>query len=300
MVLLTIPLINYPAQKDKKKQKKKPIKKVVNSNPTTLIETSQQRVAFSNNCVQPRGARRRSGGVSDLRRSYLTTIDELGSNNNQNNNIAVLTTIDELGSNHNQNNNSAGRRTQNFQLQLEDRIRRFRFEMSSGGFDRSRGFSDLSRGVSDLSGGVSDLSTISEESNHNQNNNSASGRIQNLGMQSGRLRGNGNVLSDLNPATVREIMQLTQPQGDVTVIPIESNTDTVTTSYGTNLIKCCKGSDCFCCLGFIFITAIIIMIMIVGLGGYDNTQEKVSTSTNDSSSINDLWEDYEIVLQKVR
>ena len=167
--------------------------------------------------------------------------------------------------------------------------------MSSGGFDRSRGFSDLSRGVSDLSGGVSDLSTISEESNRNQNNNSASGRIQNLGMQSGRLRGNGNVLSDLNPATVREIMQLTQPQGDVTVIPIENDTNTVTTSNGTNLIKCCKRSakEETCCFGLVFVTALFIILMIVGLGEYKRKQSKVSISTNDSTSSNNLWDDYD-------
>ena len=321
MFFLTIPLINYPAQKDKKKQKKKPIKKVLNSNPSTHIETSQQRVAFSNNRVQPRRARRRSGGVSDLRRSDLTTIDELGSNHNQNNNIAGrvsdlrrsdLTTIGELGSNLNQNNNSAGRRTQNLQLQLEDRIRRLRTEMSRGGFDRSRGFSDLSRGVSDLSRGVYDPSTIGEESNRYQSNNSASGRIQNLGMHTiveedmRRLRGNGNVLLDLNPATVREIMQLTQPQRDVTVIPIENDTNTVTTSNVTNLIKCCKrpSKEETCCFGLVFITALFIILMIVGLEKYKSRQAKVSISTNDSTSSNDLWDDYDshydIDPQKVR
>ena len=50
--------MNYPDSKGKKKQKKKPIKKVPNSNPSTLIEPSQQRVAFSNNRVHPQRARR--------------------------------------------------------------------------------------------------------------------------------------------------------------------------------------------------------------------------------------------------
>ena len=293
MVLLTITLINYPVQKDKKKQKKKPIKKVLNSNPSTHIETSQQQVAFSNNLVQPQRARRRSGGVSDLRRSDLTTVDELGSNHNENNNSAGrvsdlrrsdLMTIDEIGSNHNQNNNSAGRRTQNLQLQLEDRIRRLRSEMSSGGSDLSRGFSDLSRAVSDLNRWV-------EESNPNQNNNSVSGRTQNLGMHTiaeediRRLRGNENALRDLNPATVGEIMQLTQPQGEVTVIPIENDTNTVTTSNRTDSASCC--------IGLTVLTSVIIIIIILGLNMHKSKQAKVSISTNDLSSSNDLWDDYD-------
>ena len=173
--------------------------------------------------------------------------------------------------------------------------------MSSGGFDLNRGFSDLSRGVSDFNRGVSDLSTIGEGSNPNQNNNRVSGRTQNLGMHTiveedmRRLRGNGNVLWDLNPATVREIMQLTQPQGDVTVIPIENDTNTVTTSNGTNLIKCCKRSakEETCCFGLVCVTVLFIILMIVGLGEYKRKQSKVSISTNDSTSSNNLWDDYD-------
>ena len=80
--------------------------------------------------------------------------------------------------------------------------------MSRGVSDLSRGFltSEMRRGVSDrdpsrvvseISRGVSDLSTIGEESNPNQNNNSADGRTQNLGMHTiveediRRLRRNG-------------------------------------------------------------------------------------------------------------
>ena len=316
-VLLTIPLINYPAPKDKKKQKKKPIKKVLTSNPSTLIETSQQQVAFSNNRLQPRRARRRSDRVSDPRRSDLTTIDELGSN-------------------HNQNNNSAGGRTQNlsrleYQLLVEDNIERFRHELSRGVSDLSRGAlrsemsrgvsdlsrgalsSEMSRGISDLSRGVSDLSDIGEDSNPNQNNNSAGGRTQNLGMHTiveediRRLRGNGNDLWDLNPATVREIIQLTQPQGDVTVIPIENDTNTVTTSNGTNLIKCCKSfvKEGSCCIGLIFVAVLVTILMIAGLAEYKRKEYiKVSISTNDSISSNDLRDDYDnhydIAPQKVR
>jgi hypothetical protein len=109
----------------------------------------------------------------------------------------------ELGSNSNQNNNSAGGRTQNF-----TRLEIPRSEMSRGVSDLSRGFltSEMRRGVSDrdpsrvvseISRVVSDLSTIGEESNPNQNNNSADGRTQNLGMHTiveediRRLRRNG-------------------------------------------------------------------------------------------------------------
>ena len=263
-----------------------------NSNPSTLIETSQQRVAFSNNRVQPQRARRRSGGVSDLRRSNLMTIDELGSN-------------------HNENNNSAGGRTQNIQLQVEHRIRR----MSRGSFDLSRGFSDLSRGVSDLSRGVSDLSTIGEESNTNQNNNSAGGRTQNLGMHTiveediRRLRGNGNDLLEpipgwQNPAVVRETTQSTQPQEDVHVIPIENNTDTVRTSNRTNSTKCCNlRTKQLCYIIGIYVLTVVLLI-VVGIRAYKRNQVEVSISTNDSSSSNDSWDDYDshydIAPQKVR
>ena len=91
MVLLTIPLINYSAPKDRKKQMKKPIKKALNSNPSTLIEPSQQRVAFSNNRVHPQ-------------RTTRFTLSSGGSN---------PSTIREQDLNRNQNNNSFGRRTQN-------------------------------------------------------------------------------------------------------------------------------------------------------------------------------------------
>ena len=79
------------------------------------------------------------------------------------------------------------------------------------------------------------------------------------------------------------------------MIPIENDTDTVTTSNGTNLIKCCKRfvkEDC-CCLGVIFFTLLFIIAMVVLLGEYARKQAKVSISTNDSSSNNDLWDDYD-------
>ena len=122
-----------------------------------------------------------------------------------------------------------------------------------------------------------------------------------------RLRGNGNDLWDLNPATVREIIQLTQPQGDVTVISIENDTETVTNSNGTNLIKCCKSfvKEGSCCIGLIFLAVLVIILMIVGLGEYKRKEYmKVSSSTNDSSSSHDLWDDddshHDIAPQKVR
>ena len=298
MILLTIPLLNYPAPKDKKKQKKKPIKKVPNSNPSTLIETSQQQVAFSNNRVQPRNSGRRADRVSDLRRSDLMTIEELSSN-------------------HNQNNNSASGRTRNLtrsemSILIEDNMGRFRSEMSRGVPDLSIGWlrsemsrrgdltSEMSTEVPDLSRGVSDLSTIDEiDSDRNQNNNNAGERTQNLGMHTiveediRRLRGNGNDLSEpipgwQNPAVVRETTQSTQPQGNVTVIPIENDTNTVTIFSGSDGAK-----EATCCIGLTFLTVLIIIILILGLNPYKSKQAKVSISTNDSSSSNALWDDYD-------
>ena len=69
------------------------------------------------------------------------------------------------------------------------------------------------------------------------------------------------------------------------MIPIENDTDTVTTSNDTNLIKCCKRfvKEDSCCIGVIFFTVLFIIAMIVGLGEYKRKQAKVSISTNVSS-----------------
>ena len=122
-----------------------------------------------------------------------------------------------------------------------------------------------------------------------------------------RLRGDGNGLFDpipgwQNPAVERGITQSTQPQGNVTVIPIENDMDTVTTSNVTNLIKCCNRpvKEGSCCIGLIFFAALFIILIVlihntkvVGLGEYKRKQVKVSVSTNDSSSSNVLWDDYD-------
>ena len=121
-----------------------------------------------------------------------------------------------------------------------------------------------------------DLTTIDElGSIRTQNNNSAGGRTQNLGMHTiveddiRRLRGDGNGLFDpipgwQNPAIVREITQSTQPQGDVHVIPIENDTDT---SNSTNSIKCCSlganGSCCCCIIGMLLILSLFFVLLYV-------------------------------------
>ena len=233
--MLTIPLINYPAQKDKKKQKKKPIKKVPNSNPSTLIEPSQQRVAFSNNRVQPQRARR----------SNMTS----GRSN--------LSTIGEQDLNRNQNNNSAGGRTQNLEIQ-----------------------------------------TIVEED------------IERI------LRVNGNDLLGpiprrQNSAIVREIAQLTEPQGDVTVIPIENDTNAVTNSNSTNLIKCFKrwfkrGENCACCCGII---AILLTLSLISVHIHFDMAAKKNRNLMELSKLPEVSNStdydsydshYDIALQKVR
>ena len=254
MILLTIPLINYPAPKDKKKQKKKPIKKVPNSNPSTLIETSQQRVAFSNNHIQfERAIYRMPDRLNFPQPDRYQARTDLrisgGRISNQIQRISDLTTIDELDSNHNQNNNSAGERTQNLAMH-----------------------------------------TIVEEDIR-------------------RLRGNGNDLLEpipgwQNPAVIRETTQSTQPQEDVHVIPIENDTDTVRTSNIANSTKCCNlRKKQFCFMIGIYVLTVVLLI-VIGIRAYKRNEVEVSISTNDSSSINDLLDDYDshydIAPEKVR
>ena len=157
--------------------------------------------------------------------------------------------------------------------------------------------------VSDLR--RSDLTTIDElGSNRNQNNNSAGGRPQNLGMHTiveddiRRLRGDGNGLFDpipgwQNPAIVREITQSTQPQGDVHVIPIENDTDT---SNSTNSIKCCNlganGSCCFLIIVMLLLLLLISTLLYVCLVN-SNNHRKVLKLPEVSNSPNDLWDDYD-------
>ena len=229
--------MNYPDSKDQKKQKKKPIRKVPNSNPSTLIEPSQQwvaqqRVAFSNNRVHPQRARR-------------STMSSGRSN---------LSTIGEQDLNHNQNNNSPGRRTQNLGMH-----------------------------------------TIVEAD------------IERI------LRGNGNDLLEpipgwQNSPLVREITQLTEPQEDVTVVPIENDTDTDTNSSRTHCIPISERSDC--CKNIIFLSAVLFIAslfvgMIMLFGYMKSSSELVSKLPEDSNSINDSWADdydnhYDIAPQKVR
>ena len=228
--------MNYPDSKDKKKQKKKPTKKLPNSNPSTLIEPSQQRVAFSNNRVQPQRARRStmSSGRSNLSLSS-------GRSN--------LSTIGEQDLNRNQNNNSAGRRTQNLGMH-----------------------------------------TIVEED------------IERI------LRGNGNDLLESIPgwqstAIAREIARLNEPQRDVTVIPIENDTDTVTNSNGTNSIKCCKlGDNGICCCGIItFLLTLSLLFVFIYFDMKKNENlMKLSKLPEVSNSTNEFWDDYDIAPQKVR
>ena len=226
--------MNYPDSKGKKKQKKKPIKKLPNSNPSTLIEPIQQQVAFS--------ARR-------------STMSSGRSNLSMSSRRSNLSTIGEQDLNRNQNNNSPGRGTQNLGMH-----------------------------------------TIVEED------------IERI------LRGNGNDLLEpiprwQNSALVREIAELTQPQGDVTAIPIENDTDTVTNSNRTHSITRSERSDREndCCYGILFFSAIfsmfVGMLMLFGYMSMDHSKQ-VSELPKVLNSTNDLWADdydshYDIAPQKV-
>ena len=132
------------------------------------------------------------------------------------------------------------------------------------------------------------------------------------------LRGNGNDLLEpiprwQNSALVREIAELTQPQGDVTAIPIENDTDTVTNSNRTHSITRSERSDREndCCYGILFfIASLFIFSMFVGifmLYGYmiHYDSKLVSELPKVPNSTNDLWADdydshYDIAPQKVR
>ena len=132
-----------------------------------------------------------------------------------------------------------------------------------------------------------------------------------------RLRGDGNGLFDpipgwQNPAIVREITQSTQPQGDVTAIPIENDTDTVTNSIRTHSITRSERSDRenVCCYGILFFSAVLFLVsMFVGMfmlfGYMMNNSKLVSELPKLPNSTNDLWADdydshYDIAPQKVR
>ena len=187
----------------------------------------------------------------------------------------------------------------------------------------SSGRSNLS-----ISSRRSNLSIIRERDlNRNQNNNSADRTPQNLGIQTiveedieRILRGNGNDLLEpipewQNSAIVREIAQLTEPQGDVTVIPIENDTETVTNSNGTNSIKCCKlGENGVFCCGII--TILLTLSLLFALLHFKMEKAIMEKNRNHmkllklpevSNSTNELWDDYDsydshydIAPQKVR
>ena len=187
----------------------------------------------------------------------------------------------------------------------------------------SSGRSNLS-----ISSRRSNLSIIRERDlNRNQNNNSADRTPQNLGIQTiveedieRILRGNGNDLLEpipewQNSGIVREIAQLTEPQGDVTVIPIENDTDTVTNSNGTNSIKCCKlGENGVFCCGII--TILLTLSLLFALLHFKMEKAIMEKNRNHmkllklpevSNSTNELWDDYDsydshydIAPQKVR
>ena len=225
--------MNYPDSKDKKKQKKKPIKKVPNSNPSTLIEPSQQRVAFSNNRVHPQRARR-------------FTMSSGGSN---------PSTIRERNLNRNQNNNNAGRMTQDLGMHtiVEADIERI---LSGNGID----FLESIPGVQ-------------------------------------------------NSALVRQIAQMTEPQRDVTVIPIENDTNNVRTSNRTHFINRPpserSNGENVCCLVMCVFLVLFFVSLFVGLQLHFRKPAKVSKLSEVSNSTNDLWADdhdsyYDIAPQKVR